>query len=133
MAGTRDTPTVAIIDSSEDIVNMLREFFEHEGFRTATAHVALLKRGEQDLLKFLAEHDPAVVVYDIAPPYAPNWTFFRLVQNLKAMEGRHVVLTTTNRHALEAVAGEIEVYELIDKPYDLDTILQAVRQGLGRR
>jgi DNA-binding response OmpR family regulator len=133
MTGTPDTLTIAIMDSSEDIVTMLREFLEQEGFRVAVAQASLIKRGEQDLLEFLVEHDPAVVIFDISPPYAPNWTFFRLLHNLKAMEGRPIVLTTTNRQALEAVAGGLEVFELIEKPYDLDTILQAVRQGLGRR
>ena len=133
MSTTRDTFTIAIMDSDEDIVNTLREFLEQEGFRTAIAHVPLIKRGEQDLLEFLADHDPVVVIYDIAPPYAPNWTFFRLIHNLKAMDRRHIVLTTTNRQALEAVAREIEAHDLIEKPYDLDAVLQAIRQGLEGR
>jgi DNA-binding response OmpR family regulator len=128
MTSTTSPRTIAIINSSEDVVNLLREFFEHEGFRTAIAHAPDIKSGEQDFLAFLAEHDPAVVIYDISPPYDQNWTFFRLIQNLKAMERRHIVVTTTNLQALETGA-----VELIGKPYDLDAILQAVQRGLRRR
>jgi DNA-binding response OmpR family regulator len=127
-----EPPVIAVINSSEEVVTMLRELFEEEGFRTVAGHIPEIRRGEEDLIAFFEQHDPAVVVWDIALPYEENWTFFRLVQNTRAAQGRSFILTTTNRRALEDVAGDTGAIEVVGKPFDLEEILSAVRRALER-
>ena len=67
--------TIAVLNSNQDVVEMLRTVMEQAGFNTVTTHVPDIKRGEEDFLSFLRKHDPAVIVYDIAPPYRENWNF----------------------------------------------------------
>ena len=122
--------TVAILNSSDDVVEMLRSLLEHAGFNTVAGHVPEFKRGEQDLIAFLETHNPDVIIYDIAPPYLENWTFLKLILQTEAAAGRKFVLTTANERLLRDVAGaDIEVFEIAEKPDNLNAILNAVKRA----
>ncbi len=124
---------IAVFNSSDDVVALLRETLQEEGFTVVTAHVPDIKAGRQDVLDLLRRYDPPVVIYDISPPYAENWTFFRLLQDTDAARGRQFILTTTNLRALAETVGEAKAIELIGKPYDLDEIVNAVRRALKQQ
>jgi CheY-like chemotaxis protein len=123
--------TVAIVNSSDDTVEMLRYTFEQAGFATVAAHVPDIKRGRLDLIAFVEQHDPAVLVYDVTIPYAENWNFLRLVRDAEALRGRPIVVTTTNKRALEEIAGPTDAIEIVGKPYEPQQIVEAVRKALG--
>ena len=57
-------------------------------------------------MEFLARHDPQVIVYDVSIPYEENWNFLRLLMSSDDMEGRCVVIATTNKKVLESFVGE---------------------------
>jgi hypothetical protein len=61
-------PTVAILNTNDDLVELLRVAFEQAGFIAVSGHNDL-RRGKLNLPDFLRQHDPKVIVYDIAPPY----------------------------------------------------------------
>jgi DNA-binding NtrC family response regulator len=123
--------TVAVLNSNEDVVEMLRVALEGAGFNTVSAHVPEIKRGREDFIAFLEQHDPAVIVYDIAPPYRENWIFLKLVLNTEASKHRKFVITTANRDLLLQAAGqEIAVFELSEKPYSLNSIVEAVQRNV---
>jgi CheY-like chemotaxis protein len=122
---------VAVLNSSPDVMTMLREALEEEGFTIVTAHVPEIKRGQQDLVAFLTQHDPRVIVYDISPPYDENWTFLRLVQDTESVKNRAFVLTTINKRALEEAVGATHTLEVIGKPYDLGQVVRAVQKACG--
>jgi DNA-binding NtrC family response regulator len=126
--------TVAVLNANDDVVEMLRAAIQQAGFNTATAHVTDIKRGEQDFLSFLKEHDPRVIVYDIAPPYHENWTFSQLLNNTEAAKNRTFVLTTANKALLQEVAGSaIDVFEVSEKPDTLARIVDAVKRSAGNQ
>ena len=124
---------VAICNSSEDTVALIRIMLEQEGFATVELHVDNLKRGKQDLVEFVRQHDPAVFVYDISPPYEQNWNFLKLVQNTEVMRGRGFVLTTTNKRALDELVGETGALEIVGKPYDIEEVVTAARKEIAKR
>ena len=125
-------PIVAVLNASSDTVEMLRASLEAEGFHAVTGHITDLKKGELDLISFVEHHRPAVIVYDISPPYEANWNFLRLVRSSEAVRECRFVLTTTNKPALDGlVGGDTEAHEIIGKPYDLDRVVSAVRKALG--
>ena len=56
----------------------------------------------------------------------------RAAWNTEAGKRTKFVLTTTNNAMLHKVAGpEIEAFELSEKPYDLDDLVQSVKRILG--
>jgi DNA-binding NtrC family response regulator len=122
--------TVAVINTSADTVEALRMFLEQHGFETVTVHVDELKRGRIDALRFLAEHDPRALVYDVSPPYDDNWNFLKLFRSSEAMRGRAVVVTTTHKANLEQLVGPTDAIEIIGKPYDLDQVVAAVKRAV---
>ena len=124
---------VAVINSNADTVEMLRFALQLEGFESVTAHIEEIKRGLLDFPRFLEEHDPRVVIYDIPPPYDQNWEFLKLLRTTYAMRDRAVVVTTTHKGHLEQLGGPTDAIEIVGKPYDVDQVIRAVRQALGEQ
>src|SRR5262245_53827381 len=111
---------------------MLRFSLEHAGLNTVTAHITDIKRGTTDFLEFMKQHDPAIVVYDVAHPYKENWTFLKLLMSTGAGKSTKFFLTTTNKALLHKAAGsDIDAFELSEKPYDIDVLVQSVKRLLG--
>ena len=126
------TPTVAVINANDDTVEMLRACLQDQGFSSVViGHVTEIKRGQTDFLRFVAEHDPRVFVWDVSIPYEENWNFVHLVMNGEQMRGRRFVLTTTNKRALESLVGQTETIEIVGKPYDLEQVVTAVKRAAG--
>jgi DNA-binding NarL/FixJ family response regulator len=126
--------TVAVVNSNEDTVEMLRHALQSNGFNSVvTGHIHDFKTGATDFPQYLAMHDPRVIVYDIAIPYENNWTFLKLLLDSEHMRGRKIVLTTTNKKRLEELVGPTDAFEIVGKPYDIDRIVEAVKTAAGER
>lgn len=124
----------AILNSNEDLVELLRTMLEAAGFVVVSGHIGAAKRGSFNLRQFIEQHDPCVVVYDLVPPYDRNWAFLAHLRGDPLFEGRQFVLTSANAKQAEALAGRAEhIYEIIGKPYDLDQVVQAVREASRSR
>jgi DNA-binding response OmpR family regulator len=124
-------PVVAVINTSPDVVDMLRLALEHAGHVVVSAFTHEIREGVVDVGQFVRQHDPSVVLYDIAPPYDSNWQFFLHVRAMESMQGRAFILTTTNVRHVGKLAGKDEtLLEIVGKPYDLDRIVKATDEAL---
>ena len=130
MTAPHPIPVLAVINTSEDITELLSAVFHMEGFRVVAAYVRDLRRGQPDLAAFLRQHQPQVAVWDIAIPYEENWAFFQSVQQGEVGQACRFVLTTTNKAVLERLVGPTPAQELVGKPYDIDELVTAVRRAL---
>ena len=125
---------VAIINTSPDVVQMLRTATELTGCVVITAFTHEIRDGVIDIERFIRQHQPKVIVYDIAPPYDANWRLFEHLRDLEVMDNRVFVLTSVNPRHVEKLAGpDRKVFEVVGKPLDLDLIVDAVRQALNSR
>jgi DNA-binding response OmpR family regulator len=125
-------PAVALFNASDDTVDMVQRMLSASGIHClAECHFADLKKGNVDFGQFLAKHDPQVVIFDISPPYVENWAFFKTLRSARTMEGRGLVLTTTNKDRLDEVVGaDSTALEIVGKPYDLRQITAAITAAL---
>jgi DNA-binding NtrC family response regulator len=123
---------VAVINTSPDVVDMLRLTLEHAGLVVVTAMTWEIRDGEVDLERFVAQHGPRVIVYDIAPPYDHNWLLFEHVRAMRVMRNVRFVITTTNARQVEQFArrNNQRVYEIVGKPFDLGKVVEAVKDAL---
>ena len=127
-----DAPqTVAVLNTSDDVVELLRILFEQNGYVVISAHLDDIKRGSVDIEALIRQHRPAVVLYDIAPPYDRQWVFMKHMRSRPVFDGIPFVLTTTNAARVRDIVGQ-DVLEIVGKPYDLDEILAAVKTALQR-
>ena len=134
MSDPKYDAVIAVVNSSEDTVEMLRLCLQQNGFTSVvTGHVHDFKTGVEDFPKYLAMHDPKVIIYDISIPYDKNWTFLRLLLDTEAMRGRKIVVTTTNKRRLEELVGPTDAFEIVGKPYDLTQIVEAVKVAVGKK
>ena len=131
-ASTGQSTVIAVINSSDDTVEMLRTCLQQEGYTSVvTGHVPDIKRGRLDFVSFLTHHDPQVVLYDVSIPYEENWRFLQLLMSSEEMDGRRVVITTTNKRVLESFVGKTEAIEIHGKPYDLQEIIKSVNAAVA--
>jgi CheY-like chemotaxis protein len=125
---------VAIFNTSPDTIDMLREAFRHSGLTVVSAYTYDIRDGAVDLESFVRQHQPRVVVYDIAPPYDENFKLFLHLRSTPALAGRPIVVTSTNApHVQRLAGGNEQVYEIIGKPYDLNAVTRAVQDALQAR
>jgi CheY-like chemotaxis protein len=123
-----------VFNSSDDVIELLRTVIEQAGFAVVVGHIDAIKRGQLDLLTFVQQHDPKVIVYDVAPPYDRNWLFLEHLRRRPPLLGRQFVLTTTNiARVRDAVGPSEHVYEVVGKPFDLDAIVRAVKEASRAR
>ena len=128
------TRNIAIFNSSDDTVEMIRQMLLSRGYAGVDGHADDVKSGKLDLLMFMATHKPDAMIWDIAPPYDRNWTFFKLLRTTTALVDCPLVLTTTNKQRLdELVGGDSGALEIVGKPYDLDLIVDSVVRAVEQR
>jgi len=131
MSAPKGPPVVAILNSNDDTVEMLRTMLESEGMVAVSAHVSDIRRGGLDFGSFLKEHDPGVIIVDLPPPYDRSWLMLQHLRTIEAARDRKFVLTSTNPGRVAQVAElDQPVLEIIGKPYDLQKIVEAVRDAV---
>jgi len=133
-ATVRIKPVIALFNASDDTVDMVQRMLSASDFSCLVGcHFSDLKKGRVDFAKYLAEREPEVVIFDVSPPYAENWNFLKTLLQNKAMTGRGLVVTTTNKMRLDETVGrDSEALEIVGKPYDLDQIKTAIHAALKR-
>ena len=126
-------PVVAVLNSADDVIEMLRVALEDSGFAVVSAKLSEIQSGVMDLVAFVRAHGPAAIVYDLPRPYEANWNFLRLLRETAFLNRLGWVLTTLDKAALEAAVGPASVVQIVlGKPYGLDEVVAAVRQSLSR-
>lgn len=126
-APSPNAPLVACVNSSDDIVQMLREVFVMDGFR-AVPCVSTLTDGPEKMIGLLQSVNPDACVFTISPPYAEKWQEFQQVR--QALPNCGWVVTTTNKRALDEIVGPTNTIELYGKPFDIEEVIDAVRRVL---
>jgi len=132
MSGSTRTAqgVVALFNASDDTIDMVQKLITASGREQVLiwCHFADLRKGVIDFDKYMVKHNPEVVIFDISPPYDENWAFFKTMRDAKRMQGRGVVLTTTNKNRLDEVLGEdSHALEVVGRAKDLQQIDASIK------
>ena len=112
---------------------MLRIILQHEGFVVIGAYTYELRDARIDIEGLIRQHQPDVIIYDVAPPYDKNWLELQHICTMPALRSLKFIITTTNVKHLREVAGQDpELFEIVGKPYDLGLIVEQVKKLTGR-
>ena len=127
-------PVVAIINTSNELVELLKVTLEGAGLVVVTTYLSEIRAANFDVETWLKVHDPRVVLYDVAPPFDRSWRFLDHLRSSPAFEGRRFVLTSPNvARVHEVVKTDETVYEVVGQAEDLDEIVRAVREAVRAR
>jgi CheY-like chemotaxis protein len=114
----RTKPLVAVFDSADDVIEMLGQVLDDHGFQTVVGRIAEIQNGVLDLVAFLDEHDPQVILFDLPRPYEQDLNFLRLLTTTDGLKHRGCVLMTTHEQALKVVFHSADGQpSIIGKPY----------------
>ena len=117
---------VAVLDSDPDTIEMMKTWLEFHGFVVVVGSLLDFRLGKDDLAGFLDRTKPEVIVYDLGIPYETNYRYLQTVSAEPAFARSSLVITTTNATAVRTLLG-VEAIEVLGKPYDLDTVIGAIR------
>jgi DNA-binding response OmpR family regulator len=123
---------VAVLNSNDDLVRLIRETLHDEGYLTMHHHIADLRDGKTDITRLFEDRDPTVVIYDIAPPFTINWQFLQVLSAHSSMKRRSVIVTTTNAAALKEMCG-VDALQIVGGNKDLAELVDAVNGEFRRR
>src|SRR5437870_4102365 len=126
--GRRKRPhlKLAVLNDSEPVLKMLCGWFQEQRHCCITAVVADMPNAHEDVARFLMDHKPDVVVYDVAMPYASSWDLIDVIRGNPALQSQPFVLTTPNKKMLEeAVGGRAPALEIAGQTRDLRRWLKA--------
>jgi CheY-like chemotaxis protein len=119
---------VAVLNCSQDTIALLWRCLERAGFIVVGGQTPLFRDGKLNFHRFVADHRPQVIVYDITVPYEQSWAMYEHFRSRPVCRGIEFVLTTTNIARVREVAGpEPVVYEIVGKPEDLERVVVAVK------
>ncbi|UQA57491.1 response regulator [Polyangium aurulentum] len=128
------SPCIAIINDYWDYIEILSLHLEQRGYRAVGALMPeLAKDGPRGASRFLEEHDPDVIIFDVAPPYVEHIRYLESFRPVEVDKGRKFVLTTTWPFALQGYRGTDGVVALFGKPFRVDALLAAVDNALRQR
>lgn len=122
---------VAVLNTSEEITSVLSELMIEHGFDTCDMFTYKFKNGEVDFGEFIQENKPDVILYDIALPYKENYLLFQKLSAKEIVKDILIILTTTNKDALESIVKVTGVFEIVGKPFDLKELTEKVKKAVA--
>lgn len=125
--------TVAVMNSSREITDVLSEVFKRAGFNTTDIFTYKFKNGDVDFEEFVENNKPNVIVYDIAIPYKDNYELFQSLLAKDVAKDIPFILTTTNKKALEEIVGETMAIEIVGKPFDMNHLVDIVKNASSKK
>ncbi len=113
-----------IVDDDPNICEMLRLYFENEGYKVKTANDGI------DGLSMFKMYDPDLVLLDIMMPKKDGWQVCREIRELSP---KPIIMITAKGEIFDKVLGlELGADDFIVKPFDLKELSARIKAVLRR-
>jgi CheY-like chemotaxis protein len=113
--------TILVVEDEKDILSTLKEYLEFEGFNVLTAENGLLAL---DILN--KSQMPNLILLDMKMPKMNGWEF--AAEYSKKYKNAAPIIVTTAAVDAEQRAKDAEAVDWVEKPFDLDFLLQKIKK-----
>lgn len=115
---------VLIVDDDENIVELIRMYFEKEGFSTVTAN-----NGVKAVELFKSEA-PSIVILDVMMPEMDGWQVCREIRRVSNIP---IIMLTAKGETFDKVLGlELGADDYMVKPFETKELIARVKAVLRR-
>ena len=113
-----------IVDDDHNICDMLKLYFENEGYNVKTANDGM------EGLSYFKAFDPDLVLLDIMMPKKDGW---QVCREIREISGKPVIMITAKGEVFDKVLGlELGADDFIVKPFDMKELSARVKAVLRR-
>jgi CheY-like chemotaxis protein len=120
-------PHVFAINTSPEFLNIVREWFQEEGYNVTTTNFAPHSFEQIEVLQ------PDAVILDVAIGQEAGWELLERLQADADTSGIPVLVLSTDPQLLvyaQEQAAQYGTHRYLEKPLDLEAMLRLVRQML---
>ncbi len=113
-----------VVDDDPNICDMLKLYFENEGYKVRTAY-----DGAEGLNSFKL-YDPDLVLLDIMMPRKDGW---QVCREIREISSKPVIMITAKGDVIDKVLGlELGADDFIVKPFDMKELSARIKAVLRR-
>jgi len=117
-----DGPLVLVVDDDEAILSTVQQILTFEGYRT------LLARDGAEALELLDVEKPELVLLDMRMPKIDGWEF---AAAMRARQLATPIVVMTAAQDARRWAAEVQAQAFVEKPFDLDKLLDTLHRVLS--
>ena len=118
--------SVLLVDDDPDIRSAVKEFLHHEGFTVVPA-----PNGADALNTLRTGFRPNVIVLDIMMPVMDGWDFRAAQLADPSLRDIPVIVISASGFGRDTLRSQLNTFDVVSKPIELDDFLKAVRQACG--
>ena len=122
-------PHLLVMNDAQEILDLLRDLLEDEGYRVSTARIVL----DRERVKELA---PDLVVLDVPfEKQEPGWHFLSVTRLDPHLRRVPIVLCTAATKPVREMEGHLATQNVgvVPKPFDIDQLVREVEARLAAR
>lgn len=113
-----------VVDDDRAILDMVSELLDYEGYPVIAVSES------RDALKCANDRQPALILLDMMMPEMSGWQVLAALRSNPTTLNIPVVLLSA-RHDLSALAETLKVECFLEKPFEIDELLDVVRVRLA--
>ena len=115
---------ILIIDDDANICELLKLYFENEGYSVKVAHDGV------EGLNVFKIYEPDLVLLDIMLPKKDGW---QVCREIREMSGKPIIMETAKSDVFDKVLGlELGADDFVVKPFDMKELSARVKSVLRR-
>lgn len=125
--------TLLLLNSQADTIDLLEDWFGAHGAVVHHARSLELCRDLNEAALLTELIRPHVILFDLSIPYRQSWECFQRLTAAGIFGNVPIVLTTTNRRALDELVGPTDAFEVIGTSRDLSKLQELIEWRLTAR
>lgn len=119
----RKRKTILVVDDDRELRAMVSLMLERAGYKVRTA------RNGREALEEVSRVMPDLIILDMQMPVMTGWEFARHFHS--SFDSRAPIVVLTASETAHERGAEVGAREWIRKPFDVPTLLSAVRSHTG--